>query len=102
MFSLRVFWGIKLDDVDLSAVAKSLNKLPKQVLSKLKQWILDVRNDGLRETRKRSGWHDEPLKGKRFGQRSVRLNRAYRAIYKEERNGTITVAVVEEVNKHDY
>jgi proteic killer suppression protein len=91
-----------LDDVDLTAVSKSLKRLPGHVRSKLKQWVLDVRNDGLRETRKRPGWHDEPLKGRRFGQRSVRLNKAYRAIYKEENLGAVLVAVVEEVNKHDY
>lgn len=91
-----------MDDVDLSAVSKAIKRLPKHVLSKLRQWVLDVRNDGLRETRKRPGWHDEPLRGNRFGQRSVRLNKACRAIYKEEKNDAVLVAVVEEVNKHDY
>ncbi len=93
-----------MDQVDLPKVEKALRKLPKHVVNKLRQWVLDVRNDGLRETRKRPRWHDEPLKGARFGQRSVRLNRAYRAIYKEEKDGSVTVAVVEEVkvNKHDY
>ncbi|STX29298.1 Uncharacterised protein [Legionella beliardensis] len=27
------------------------------------------------ETRKSPGWHDEPLKGERAGQRSIRLNK---------------------------
>lgn len=47
------------------------------------------------------GYHDEPLKGRRAGQRSIRLSRAYRAIY-EIRVDDVTFVSVEEVNKHDY
>lgn len=47
------------------------------------------------------GYHDEPLKGARVGQRSIRLNRAYRAIYVIKNDG-IEFGSVEEVNKHDY
>ena len=48
------------------------------------------------------GFHDEPLKGKRQGQRSVRLNRAYRAIYVERGTGAVELIEVLEVNKHEY
>ena len=48
------------------------------------------------------GFHDEPLKGKRQGQRSVRLNRAYRAIYVEHETGEVELIEVLEVNKHEY
>ncbi len=43
---------------------------------------------GLSEVRKVPGYHDEPLKGQRKGQRSIRLSRSYRAIYviEEEKN----------------
>jgi para-nitrobenzyl esterase len=51
--------------------------------------------------RKVPGYHDEPLKGDRAGQRSIRLSRAYRAIY-EIRGGTAKFVSIEEVNKHDY
>jgi proteic killer suppression protein len=44
------------------------------------------------------GYHDEPLKGKRKSQRSVRLNRSYRLIYTES---DMTILVLE-VNKHEY
>ena len=57
---------------------------------------------GLNETRKIPGYHDEPLKGKRAGQRSIRLNRAYRAIYTVEKDGTIKFVEILEVNKHEY
>jgi toxin HigB-1 len=56
----------------------------------------------LRDIRKLSGYHDEPLKGNRLGQRSIRLNKAYRAIYMEEIDGTVNLIVIEEVNKHEY
>ena len=57
---------------------------------------------GLLETRKISGFHDEPLRGDRFSQRSIRLNRAYRAIYiVDEYEKIVTVKVIE-VNKHEY
>lgn len=46
--------------------------------------------------------HDEPLKGKRQGQRSIRLNKAYRAIYIINKEGVIHFVEVEEVNKHEY
>jgi proteic killer suppression protein len=57
---------------------------------------------GLLETRKIKGFHDEPLRGDRAGQRSVRLSRAYRAIYVEvDRDKYETIEIIE-VNKHDY
>jgi len=51
--------------------------------------------------RKIPGYHDEPLKGDRAGQRSIRLSRAYRAIY-EIRKDVAQLVSVEEVSKHDY
>jgi toxin HigB-1 len=40
--------------------------------------------------------------GNRKGQRSVRLSKAYRAIYKEVEPGNYEVLEILEVNKHDY
>jgi len=57
---------------------------------------------GLEEVRKLSGYHDEPLKGERKGQRSVRLNRAYRVIYSEDKNGEIHIVNILEISKHEY
>ena len=64
--------------------------------------MLSVEAIGLEEVRKVPGFHDEPLKGDRKGQRSIRLNRAYRAIYVANKGGTVEFVSVEEVNKHDY
>ncbi len=47
-----------------------------------------------------SWYHDEPLKGQRIGQRSIRLSKSYRAIYIEH-NDDIIIEVIE-VNKHEY
>jgi len=46
-------------------------------------WIFQVESIGINEVRKILGYHDEPLKGDRQGQRSVRLSRSYRAFYVE-------------------
>jgi len=83
-------------------VEKTLHSLPKPVVLKLQAWIDGVSTFGLREMRKIPGFHDEPLKGKRLGQRSIRLNRAYRAIYVVDDSGVTHFIEIVEVNKHDY
>ena len=84
-----------------SDAKKALRKVPKHIATKLLDWVEDVEDRGLEEVRKIPGYHDEPLRGKRSGQRSIRLSRTYRAIYriKEE---TIEFVLVEEVSKHEY
>ena len=57
---------------------------------------------GLHEIWRIPGYHDEPLKGDRKGQRSIRLSKNYRAIYTEEVGGTINLVTIEEINKHEY
>ena len=88
--------------VQMHLVAKSLRKLPHYVVDKLHAWARFVEKYGLREVRKVPGYHDEPLKGIRTGQRSIRLTREYRAIYTEHENGEIVLVNVREVHKHDY
>ncbi len=79
---------------------KQIKKLPAYITSKLLIWAATVECDGIMETRKLSGYHDELLKGQRTGQRSIRLSKAYRAIYVEH-DENIVIEVIE-VNKHDY
>ena len=88
--------------VDLAKVQKSVKKLPSYIKVKLLKWAKDVEKYGLKEIRKVPGYHDEPLKGKRIGQRSIRLSKSYRAIYTTNKEKTLEVVVVEEVNKHEY
>jgi proteic killer suppression protein len=83
-------------------VKKELKKLPAHIIFKLQVWIDGVKHEGLSEMRKRPGFHDEPLKGKRQGQRSIRLNKAYRAIYEIDMSGAIHFIEIMEVNKHEY
>jgi proteic killer suppression protein len=85
-----------------SAVDKQLAKIPEYLRDKFMAWAMVVDRIGLPEARRLSGFHDEPLKGKRKGQRSIRLNRAYRAIYVETANGGIRIVEVIEVTKHEY
>lgn len=65
-------------------------------------WIRTVEEFGLVEARKVKGYHDEPLKGIRDGQRSVRLGIKWRAIYKQSKADELNIVVIEEVTPHDY
>ena len=82
-------------------VRKQVRKLPANVVAKLLAWTEAVESDGLEAVRQIPGFHDEPLKGKRKGQRSIRLSRAYRAVYRICSDGVEFVSV-EEVSKHAY
>lgn len=93
---------IIMDKVDLSFVEKSIKKLPHYIVIKLLSWAKRVEIYGLEEVRKIAGFHDEPLKGERAGQRSIRLNIAYRAIYTIDHLGNLRIIKVIEVNKHEY
>ena len=89
--------------VELSARArKQLKKAPRHIVENLAAWVDDVEDRGLEEVRKISGYHDEPLHGKRLGQRSIRLSKAYRAIYCVRKDGSIEFVSVEEILKHAY
>jgi proteic killer suppression protein len=68
----------------------------------MQAWVDDVGHRGLSEVRKIPGYHDEPLKGERLGQRSIRLSRSYRAIYIIDSKGIIQFLEILEVSKHDY
>jgi proteic killer suppression protein len=90
----KVTWGRSVD--------KQLCLIPEAIARKFRIWVALVEETGIREVRKHKGFHDEPLKGKRQGQRSVRLNRAYRAIYVEHETGEVELIEVLEVNRHEY
>ncbi len=81
---------------------KQISKCPQQVKEKIADWLFSIEHDGLEETRKRSGFHDEPLHGKRQNQRSIRLNRQWRLIYQEDKDAGHVFIIVLEVNPHDY
>ena len=91
-----------MDKVIFDRVKKDLRKLPAYIRVELYDWAKAVELEGLRNIRKCPSYHDEPLKGERFGQRSIKLSRGYRAIYSENKNGEINIILIEEVNKHDY
>ena len=58
--------------------------------------------EGIYKARMIKGYHDEPLKGQRKGQRSVRISKGYRIIYREEKSINKNIILIEEINKHDY
>lgn len=90
----QVTWGKR--------VQKELENLPSSIVTKFEHWVFSVETVGIKKVRTQPGYHDEPLKGDRKGQRSVRLNKAYRAIYIEKHDGTIEFIEVIKVSKHEY
>ena len=91
-----------VDVIDFSAVQKQLRKTPKDIIKLLQRWALAVETVGLAETRKVPGLHDEALKGRLKGYRSVRLGHKWRAIYKYKKEGEIQIVKLKEVTAHEY
>ena len=81
---------------------KNIRRLPDYIIASFKYWVSLVQLYGIYETKKISVYHDEPLKGKRAGERSIRLSRSYRAIYIISDSLEIEIVEVTEVNKHKY
>ena len=92
-----------INRVEISGNAeKDLQNIPFNLAEKLEAWIELVRATSVEKARTIPGFHDQPLQGKRFGQRSIRLNRAYRAIYRVCHDEVGKFILIEEVDKHDY
>ena len=92
-----------ITDIQITKQAlRDLKRTPQHLQDKFRAWLVAVNKSGLEETRKRSGWHDEPLQGERKGQRSIRLNKQWRAIYVLKQNGQIQFIEVTEVMPHEY
>lgn len=91
-----------MDIVDLTRVKRELKKVPFFVIKSLDQWVRTIELDGLLAAQRIPGYHDEPLRGERKGQRSARLNRKWRVIYVVKKDGSINIVCVEEVTAHDY
>jgi proteic killer suppression protein len=85
-----------------SLALKQLQKVPKHIQVKFFNWQMAVLESGLEAVRKIPGYHDEHLKGERKGQRSIRLNKAYRAIYVIKSDSVAEIVSVEEIHKHEY
>ncbi len=81
---------------------KDLKRVPLHIKVKLQAWLEAIGHNGLKHVMKIPGYHDEPLQGKRKSQRSIRLSKAYRAIYVIEKNERVKFIEVIEVNKHEY
>ena len=91
----------RLTTIDYSRIfEKQLEKVPDFIKKKVMTWIFLVESSGLNEVMKSPGFHDEPLKGIRKGQRSVRMNRSYRVIYRVIK-ARVHIELLE-IHKHDY
>ena len=82
------------------AASKALEDAPRGVQRNWDAWLTIVEQSGPEGLRRIKGFHDEALSGAWQGHRSSRLNRAYRVIYRVQRD-QVTVHI-EDVTKHDY
>ena len=81
-------------------MARILQKLPEEVLKRYEKWKDIVRISGPRGLREIKGFHDEPLKGDRKGQRSSRLSQQYRVIYEVVKEEVLVYVL--DLTAHDY
>lgn len=102
----KILYNLQMEtrfQVVLSAfVQKRFLRLPDHIQKALRTWATLIEEHGIWAMRRIPGYHDEPLKGDRKGQRSSRLSRGYRVIYEEEESGEIVIIAVLEVTKHEY
>ena len=92
-----------MEKVELEKVRKKLKKLPSYIVIKLLNWAKDVELFGLSVVRRSPGLHDEGLKGKWAGYRSIRLSKGYRAIYiLHPKTKELTIVDVVDVSNHEY
>lgn len=83
-------------DRDLRGIAQS----NPEVHRKFERWLADVETQGLAETRKIPGYHDEPLSGVMRNCRSVRMSGGYRLYYRVgSRSDELTLLGLDH---HDY
>jgi proteic killer suppression protein len=94
---------VAIKEVQISnAAQKDLRRAPLHIIRKLDGWIRAVELSGLETVRRIPGYHDEPLKAQRAGQRSIRLSKSYRAIYVFDKDNRAEFVRIEEVSKHGY
>ena len=91
-----------MDKIKLSKKAlKSIKVLPKHIKDKFIKFAQTVETIGYLEAISNRSYKDEALVGTRKNQRSIRLNKAYRVIYKLELEEIYIINILE-INKHDY
>jgi proteic killer suppression protein len=103
MYTPVVYDTIVIRSVRLSRRAeKDLERVPAHIVLKVQGWVDVVKYEGLERVRRIPGFHDEPLEGIWRGHRSIRLNRAYRAIYRITAEESLELVYVERITKHEY
>ena len=93
---------VEINVIATKLFKKQLWKSPVQIKEAVDAWLFTLGQVGLVETRKIKSYHDEPLQGDRFGQRSIRLNKAYRLFYSIHKENEKIYLRLLEVNKHEY
>ena len=81
---------------------RAIFKLPPEIVEAFDAWVESIIESGLFQTQRIPGYRDKQLKGKRKGQRSVRLSRGYRVFYTTLSGENVLYIRVLDINKHEY
>jgi plasmid maintenance system killer protein len=95
-YILIVMWTV----LETGDAAKTLNKLPTNLVEKYNAWVAIVRADGPNGLRAIKGFHDEFLAGNLKGFRSSRLNIQWRIVYSVE--AELVTVTVDRITPHAY
>jgi hypothetical protein len=88
--------------VEINQFAKrQMERLPEHIQESIIIWIDQVNLLGIKHVRKCPGYFDEPLQGKHWGQRSIRLSFHYRLVYLEAKKNEIEILGILEEEKND-
>lgn len=82
------------------SLAKTIRKVPTDVIKHYEIWKRIIELEGLQGLRVIKGFHDEALKGEWNGYRSSRLNLKWRVIYKSHAEH-FEIYVID-INPHKY
>ncbi len=91
-----------VDFTPIEKLIKNPKKIPAEVVDVLQAWAEQVETYGIERVRLVSSFNDHPLKGNRKGERSIRLNYKWRAIYTESSMNKYKIVKIEEITPHDY
>lgn len=81
---------------------KQLIKIPKYILMQFDLWVTIIETEGLEKMQAVRGYRDHRLKGERKGQRSSSLSKSWRVIYLADKNNSLLIVKILEVNHHEY
>jgi len=99
--------NLKIEDHYLAEIAKDQpltgkQEFPEEVIQAFKRRLFQIKTArNTLELRGNKSLHFEKLKEKRYKDKySIRLNRAYRLIFRIDKQGNVEIIYIEEISNH--